>query len=396
MPLITIPYIVRVVGPANFGLLSFAQVVSSYFEIITDYGFNISATQIIAKNQKNSEKTIEAFNAVFWIKIVLMVLCFSILFIVSFFVEEVAKYRFIYFFYFLMVPGNVLFSNWLFLGMEEMKYLTYPNFVSKLVYTVLIFSFLREETQYALVAAFFGLSWIAGGATGFIIAFKRYKLKLKLIKFRVLKKYFLEGWHIFISTFAISLYRQSNVFILGLFANNAFVGYYSAAEKIVKVIQSIFNPVIQAFYPFVSRKTASSKTQGITIIKKLSLGLFLTGAALVLIIVFSADFATPIFLGKKFLASIPVLKITSFSIIFSLLNYAIGIIFMTNFGLKKWFTSSVIITGLFNLVFCSVLSYNWHHTGAAISFTVAEIFLFFLLILFTFKNKEMWTAVNER
>lgn len=391
LPLVTIPYIVRVIGPANFGILSFAQVINNYFVIISDYGFNISATQLIAKNQSDSEKRNEAFSAVLSIKLLLMIACLLILVLATFFFAELGRHRFIYLAYFLMVPGNIFFSNWLFLGMEEMKYLTYPNLVSKLVYTITIFIFLHRPEQFEVVAWLFGASWILGGLVGLGIAIHRYKLRWKWVPLRLVKKYLADGWHLFISTFSVSLYRQSNIFILGLVGSDVVVGYYSAAEKIIKVIQSVFNPVIQAFYPFVSRKTKNPE-KGLAVIKKLITWLALFAILVITVIIITAPPFTSLFLGEKFHPTIRVLQIGSISILFSLLNYAIGIIFMTNYGMKELFTRAVILTGIFNLLSCYLLSLFLQHTGAAIAFSLSETVLFGLLIWFSWRNKEKWST----
>ena len=90
---------------------------------------------------------------------------------------------------------------------------------------------------------------VAGGLSLWII-FKDFGVKFKLPTIEVIKHQLKEGWHILISTAAISLYTISNVFILGLFTNNTIVGYYSAAEKIIKAVHGLLTPVSQTVYPY--------------------------------------------------------------------------------------------------------------------------------------------------
>jgi len=76
-----------------------------------------------------------------------------------------------------------------------------------------------------------------------------------------------------LSTAAVSLYTASNTFILGLFTNNTIVGYYSAAEKLVRAIQGLLSPVSQAVYPYLSKLVENSKEGAIKVIQKLALGI---------------------------------------------------------------------------------------------------------------------------
>ena len=121
LPLITFPYLVRVLGPDKYGLIAFAQAFIGYFVILTDYGFNLSATREVALNRDNDKKLSEIFSSVMIIKIVYMVLSFIILCTVVFSFEKFSHNWIIYIFAFGVVLGNVLFPVWFFQGMERMK-----------------------------------------------------------------------------------------------------------------------------------------------------------------------------------------------------------------------------------------------------------------------------------
>ena len=319
-----------------------------------------------------------------------MIFCFIILY-TSLLLFTGRESHLVFLLYYLIIPGNILLSYWFFLGMEEMHFLNIPNIISRLGYTIFIFVFLKQENQFYLVPLFYGTFLIAGGLVSLLIIFFRYKIKFAIPSLRVLIDYLKEGWSIFISTFAINLYRKSNVFILGLVAPKEAVGFYSAGEKIIIAIQSVFNPIIQAFYPFVSRRKSISIRRGLKDISFLLRSVGTSGLLVAIFFILFSGKLTILFLGKEFSPTIPVLRLGGLVICIGVLNYILGIIFMTNFGFKKEFATRVMITGIFNLIFCFVMSYLFQEIGAAVSFLVAEVVLFLLLIIFTLRNKSKWS-----
>ncbi len=241
LPLITIPYIVRIIGPEKFGILSFAEVINYYFVLISDYGFNITGTQKLSVERENLQDRNRIFSVIFSVKIILLVLCLSILLLFDRVVGLGSDSR-VFYLYFLMVPGNILLSYWFYLGMEKMHYLNFPNLLSKILYAILIFMFLRTDDQYFMVPLFYGLSLIGGGFFSIFLVFRKFQYSWTTPTLNEIWDYLQKGWSIFISTFAINLYRKSNVFILGLFASKEAVGFYSAGEKIIIALQSLYLP----------------------------------------------------------------------------------------------------------------------------------------------------------
>jgi PST family polysaccharide transporter len=186
------------------------------------------------------------------------------------------------------------------------------------------------------------------------------------------------------------------VIILSFFANEASVGIYSAGEKIVKAIQGTFNPLTQSFYPYISRITATSKSQSRRVIKYTILFIgVIAGSVTTFIFVFS-DYLTYLAFGENFIETALIIKIASPVILFGVINFVIGIIFMANYGLKNEFSYSVITVGLINIVICSLLSYSFGAIGSGFSFLISEVLLLIIMSLFIYYNKQKWNLADGK
>jgi PST family polysaccharide transporter len=199
---------------------------------------------------------------------------------------------------------------------------------------------------------------------------------------------------IYISNIFANLYRNSNVLILSFFASEASVGIYSAGEKIIKAIQGTFTPLTQSFYPYISRVSTTSKSQSRRVIKYTIIFIGVIAGSITTVIFVFSDFLTNLAFGQNFVDTALIIKITSPVILFGVLNFVIGIIFMTNYGMKKEFSYSVITVGLINIVICSLLSYLFGAIGTGISFLIAEVFLFIIMSFFIYNNKHKWNLTD--
>lgn len=253
LPLVTLPYLVRVLGAEKFGLVMFAVAFIQYFLMLTDYGFNLSATQEISINREDKDKINEIFSSVMLIKGVLTILSFAILAGMIIWIPKFRGDWLVYVLTFGTVIGQALFPVWFFQGIERMKYITALNILAKVVFTVLIFVFIRAQGHYVYVPLFNSLGYLASGVIGVWMAVSRFKIKPVLPGFKVMYRYFKFSTQFFLSRVSVSLYSNSNSFIIGLVLGNTMVGYYTAAEKLLIAMRMLYNPLTTALYPYMAK-----------------------------------------------------------------------------------------------------------------------------------------------
>ena len=388
LPLITLPYLVRVLGVEYFGLLAFATTTVMYFQILTDYGFNLTATREISIHRDNKAKVIEIFSSVMTIKIILMFVSFFLLSILVFSFEKFSQDALVYFLTFGTVVGQVLFPVWFFQGMERMKYITYLNILSKVIFTIAIFVFVKEQSDFYLVPLLTSIGFLVAGIWSLYLIKKEFGVGFEVQTIDTIKHHLVEGWDIFVSMVFISMYRSSNIIILGLLTNNTIVGYYSIAEKVVKTLQSLQDVVGNTLFPYLSKKFSITNKSFFDLNKRFFKFIFLIYFSLSLITMFSSEYIIYILMGEFNEIAILNLQIMSFVILVGGFNYYYGILGLVSMNYKKDFSKYIIITGLFNLLFCIVSVYLYPNYGASISMIISESVLLSLIVLKILKVKK--------
>ena len=169
IPLIIMPYLVTTIGIENYGIVGIIQALMVYFYSITDYGFLVSATRELATANGNLTKIGEVFNKVFFTKMLLLVVAALLLALLVFLIPDLTELAFPITLGFAVVVGQTLLPVWFFQGVEKMKYLAYVNLFAKIIFTILIFVFVKQESDFYLVLLFLGLGNVVSGSFGLLL-----------------------------------------------------------------------------------------------------------------------------------------------------------------------------------------------------------------------------------
>ena len=261
LPIIVIPFVISRIGTDGFGAVSVVQVIMMFFTNVSDYGFNLTATRDVSINRENNDLLSKIFFTVLFTRLVICFLLFGVLLLSVLVIPIVQTHSELYLLSFVSVIGQSLLINWLFQGVEKMKFVMYITLLARVVFVILVFAFIREKSDYVYFLFFSGIGNLLAGILSIAAGYKFLKLKTVIPTVSDITTELKKGWHITVSNLSVSAYTYLNVLILRLFTNDTVVGYYSVAERIVFAGRQILSIYFQAIYPQVCRIALQSREE---------------------------------------------------------------------------------------------------------------------------------------
>lgn len=334
VPLITYPYLIRVLGKETYGLVVYAQAIVGYLVILIDFGFNISATKEISIHRNNKEKLEEVVSSVFIIKGALFFISVIILISLTFIIPQAKEYKTLFLLTLWMCLYNVIFPIWYFQGIEQMKYITYITLVSRLSFLGLIFIFIKSQNDYLFIPILNGVGALIAGIAALYIIFIKHYISFRIPRKAVLNKYFKDSLIIFTSRIS-SLKDNTPTFLIGTFLGNSEVAYYDLVYKVIRVLISVFDNITNVFFPRVAKNKDHNLNRRIV-----KFELVFIVIAYVLLCIFAEQIVL-IIGGKQMLPSIPIFYILGL-LLFRPLSSFIGATVLVTNNLSKEFSKNLI------------------------------------------------------
>ncbi|MET3879430.1 oligosaccharide flippase family protein [Chitinophaga sp. OAE865] len=257
LPLVTLPYVLRVLGTEKYGVIVIANSLLAYFQSFTDFSFNITATRDVAVHRHSSRMLSHIYSRVLSTKTILVLISFLLFLPVVLLVPQFAANKVVFLLTFPALAGYALFPEWFFQGMEEMKYITILSACIKIFFTICIFIFIRRESDFFLYPLFNAFGYIGAGLFAQYLLITRYKLHFRFIGLSKIGGVLKTNFNIFINQFLPNLYNNSTTFLLGLIAGNAAVGVYGAAKSLIEAANTFVSILSRVFFPFLNRNSGA-------------------------------------------------------------------------------------------------------------------------------------------
>ncbi|MEJ8802676.1 flippase [Pontibacter sp. H249] len=395
LSILTFPYIIRTVGVENFGIVTFFQALMFYFTVLTDYGFNLSATKEVSTHRGNLLKVSAIFSEVLATKTILFVASLFAIFAFFFFLPEYRIYITLTLFSLTIVLGQLIIPTWFFQGIEKMKYITYINIINRALYAILIFLYIKQKDDYIYINLINGVSSIVGGILILGIAFKKFQIKVHLPSLEQIKQQLEEGWNIFFSNVTVTIANNTNILILGFYANPLVLGYYSIAEKIFIIFRSFAIILHQVIYPRVCFLAQESTSMLTHFLRKTTAVIIAAFLSLSIVTFFLSDYIIYLVSGQYIDEASLILRIIAIGPLMAALAVPASQVMLAN-QLSKDYAVILSIGAVLNVSLNFILAYYFKAVGTAICILVTETVVVCTLYYVLYKYHPKYIFFNRK
>lgn len=376
IPFLVLPVIVRIIGPDKFGTLNFLMAVGTYFILLINYGFDYTGTRLVARHRDNHALINETFSQVFMVKVYLFVVSIILFFLLLWCMPQLQKDVLVSVLCFVGCLANVFMPNWLFQGMEQLQKASVFNLVAKLLFSVTMVLLIKKPADYWIYALLTTVSQVLTGVLLFIYAIRKFKLKLLPVSFATVKRVLYNDRAVFISTLLINLYTTSNIVLLGLLQPEKEVGIYTAATRIIGVIQTLtLLPLSQTLFPHIGKAFATGTENGLVEVRKVFPIVNILSLCIAAGLFITAPLAISILFGPEFRPAASVLQLMAINPILISTSNLLGAQVMLN---MKKDTSFLWVTGMGSIVCISLnlaLTPLYSYYGTALAWILTELFI---------------------
>lgn len=368
---VTFPYVTRILGPANFGLVNFVQNTIDYFLLFATMGISTIGTREIAAAKGNPSKLNKTYSSIFGLNVLFTVFTLVVYLLCVWHVPRFNQNQELFY----IGTAKIIFAlfaiEWLFTGLENFKFITIRSLLIRTFYVVTVFLFVRESDDYIL---YFALS-IGVVVVNSIINFL-YGQKFVSIIWRYLfsSQFLTSSLRLGLYTIMTSMYITYNVMYLGLVSDDSQVGYYTTAVKLYFIAVSLFGAFTAVMMPRMSALMASNDKIAIQSYFTKSMNLvFLTALPIIILSEFFTPQIIDIMSGDGYQLSILPMRILMPALLLVWISQVIA--FQTFIPLRKdaVLLAASIIGGVLAIILNICITPILNSVGSAITLLACEI-----------------------
>ena len=378
IPLITTPYVSRVLGVNNVGIYSYTYSIVYYFMLAAMLGINNYGSREIAKASNNKEKLSKTFFSIYFLQLI----CCSIMIILYIIVSGIYQYEYksIMLIQLIYLISCVFDINWFFFGLEKFKITISRNIIIKLLSLILIFSFVNSRNELWLYTL------IMSGSTLLSQIYLWFYIKKEVCFYRPtfndIFTHLPECLVLFIPIISYSIYRVMDKTLIGAISNTIQLGNFESAEKIINIPISFITALGTVMMPHMSKSSDEEYTEKLRATFKLCF--FFIIPMIIGLFVISNDFSN-IFFGKEFTLTGDIIKYLLPTILFSAITNVIRSNYLIPKGKNKVYVVSTILGAIVNLILNLIFIKKYGALGACIGTIAAEFTVMLYQVISTRK-----------
>jgi len=375
-PLITVPYVSRIIGPESYGIINYATAFIAYFTLLIGYGFDLTATRKIARNPNDNDYVSTVFSQIVNARILLFLISTLFFLICILVIAPLRNNIYVTFIIFLTTISVVLVPQYIYQGKQYLSIFAFLNFLKGLISTILVFVLIKSRNDYVILPAINVTVALLGSVFLLLYACRKFNLTYHWVKIKSSIRLLYEERVIFISTVVISLYTTTNTVVLGLFVSATEVGYFTVSLSLLNVINSVISiPVSSAIFPFIGNSFAKNRETGLDVIRKvLPMISYLTFFAGIVLFIF-APLIINLFYGNQFHDAVLSFRIMAFTPFIISLSNVFGIQTMLNLNMDKTFFRATATASIIGLLLNILMSKFYGFVGTAWNTIIIESFV---------------------
>ncbi|MEZ8428374.1 flippase [Vibrio cyclitrophicus] len=379
-PLLTFPYLTRVLGVDGFGDYSFSLAIMAYFVLFVNFGFDSSATVEINKKIENKENVAKILTSIYLLKIFFCIVCVGVILIIGFLnIIDVNLFKLLIY----SVPllfGTAISSVYIFQSYGFVKEMSVIEVICRLCSVPFIFIFVNSEPDAYLACFIQSISVFVSGLISVLFLRKKNIVNKLYFSKKEIVNSARSGYMLFKLSCATSLYTNSIPVLIGVMSNTANVGLYNVANTIRNIIYNILKVIFRALFPKITSMVYSGKVDEA---KKLLRKVFCTLIPLVLlgvfIIFYFSEEIISIVSGREFIHATTILRLLSIVLLISVINNFYGMQTLVPFGFQNEFSNAVVVASITSIIAIVPLIFIWGAIGGGVGVIFCELFVFVLL-----------------
>ena len=380
-PLITFPYISRVLGVENIGIYNFSTSVVSYFTLLAGLGINTYAIREGARYRNNKKDISEFCSEVFSVNLISTLISYGILAVCLFFLPSLHDDALIIMILSVSICFTTLGCEWVFNIYEEFGYITIRTILFQILSVILMFVFVKNKhslIQYALITV------LATSGANIINIFARKKFcDIRFCFGRKLEKHLLPILILFANSIAMTIYINSDVTILGLISGNYYVGLYSVATKVYTMLKSLLGALIVVSIPRLSSYLGADNKKQYVETSSIILNALITIAVPAMVGTFAlSDEIVLILSGREYIAASMALKILSVALVFSIFSWFYTSCVLVVNKQDRSVLKATTLAAVVNIVLNVILIPYFNQNAAALTTALAEFVSAFVCYLY--------------
>ncbi len=392
LPLLTVPYVVRIIGPERLGLLNFSLAYVTYFSLIINYGFDLAAVRAIAANRYDRAETSRIFSEVMAGKVILWGLSTVIFASLTFGAPTFREHWLLHVCTYITCISTVLSPFWVYQAMEDLGRVAMFNLLVKLLFTGAVFLVIHQPDDYVWQNLVLSISQVLINAIALGVAAKRFGITFFWPSVKQLVARFKADATLFFSNVMITIYASSTVFFLGILSTAYAVGLYSAGTRLEGVALSFVTMALnQALFPIIANAFGQGRDSGLRMVRSvfwpLLGGLGLVSAGLWII----APWFIPFFFGASFVDAIAVLRIVALLPLVIGMSNLLGIHTMLNLRMDRPFFVITALGSVIGLGLNIFLIRQYGHLGAAWAWVGTEVYVLLAMGGYLLIKSKEWT-----